>query len=602
MQLTFWVIMLCAVLTQHYYCQGKSISTRAAGSTEYPCPYDPNHQQWCHNVLPSLIYYNGIIYTADKDSDPDWASHPKQAIVIEDGIIKYVGSTEDAFNTYWRHNTVEVNLYRATILPGIHDVHMHPLEAMSLVGGTCFLPRDKKPADMDLERLIEKCAPKQKGTEWVLGWGHSIAPMLDHIKSGGRPPREILDDALPDTPAIMMEETSHSMWVNSEALRRAGIDANSPDIPGGIIMKDKTTGEPNGILLENAGQFMMEHAMDPNKYPKLEELNYKGLLLALKELAINGITSACDARVYWTRHHHKAWEKALDEDKLTARMILGLWAYPQKDDAEQIQKLKDMYSNDPDSLLRKSQIKVYSDGLIDATTAAVFEPYLQDLGIIPDNMGLNYFPEDRLANLIEELQNVGFDFNIHTIGDRGVYESLNAIERSIHLQDTPRRHRLTHVEMVDELDLHRFKELGVLADAQTSYFTMPSERHVFAENIGSMRAEDVVPVKSLVDAGARVTLSSDWDVSDINPFVNLQNALQREHQSVDRQSAVEMYTINSAYLMRQEHKTGSLVPGKQADLIVVDEDIFKIPVGSINRIKVLQTVLGGKEIYRHRLY
>lgn len=555
----------------------------------------------CHGPLKSHAYVNGKIYTVDKN-DPDWISNPKEALVMEDGIIKFVGSNAQA-QQFMGPETVKLDLEGSVVMPGFHDVHMHPLEVGNEAAGTCQLKRGVGPATKAMERSFGRCWSKQVGTDWVLGHGHSIQPMLDHIRNGGRDPKLILDDIMPEgIPAVMMEETSHSMWVNSKALEQAGITQDTPDKPGGIIMKN-AQGQPNGVLLENAGNTIMEHALDPNAFPDLRRISHEGLQWALKRLAKNGITSVCDARTYWTREHHKAWQKVENDGELTVRAVLGLWAYPEKEDPEQIEALTKLFNNDPDRRLRLSQVKLYSDGLLETTTAATLQDYLVDYGL-GFNKGINYFDKSRLTKYIRELQNVGFDFHIHAIGDRGVREALDAVEATKGEQTEPRRHRITHVELVDQADIPRFAQLGVLADAQVS---SELDQESLEELIGPGR--DHIPIKSLVDAGAHVTLSSDWDVSSLNPFLGIFKALKRGSQAVDVKTAVEMYTINGAYVMRQEDKTGSLVAGKEADFIVLDRDIFELGQSSsynerrrIKRAKVLQTVLAGQEVWTSRAF
>jgi predicted amidohydrolase YtcJ len=533
-----------------------------------------------------LVLHNGAIYTVD-EAQP-WA----EAVAIQEGRLVFVGLDEDV-EPFIGEATEIIDLDGRMVLPGIHDVHQHPLEAGSSVAGTCLLPEDTDPAEMI--GLLRRCAPKQIGTNWVLGWGHSITNLLE----SERPPIDILDEAIPDRPAIMMEQTSHSVWVNSAALAAADINANSPNPPGGLILKDPDTGQPNGILMENAGDMLFDLALAPT--PELEELHYDGLLYALEQLAENGITSVSDARTYWGRNYHKVWQRAEQEGTLTVRAVLGLWAYPHYADDEQLAALAGLYSNDPKRRLRMSQIKVYSDGLIENTTAALFEPYLIDLGVLPGNVGMNYFDEARLAKYITTLEKVGFDFHIHTIGDRGVYEALNAIEQAMATNGDglDRRHRLTHLELIDEADRLRFAELDVVADFQVAgEFTLPDHWEDSAELIGD-RAFDPVPVRSIYDTGATVTLSSDWDVSDLSPFVGMSHALQREQQSMPNLEAViEAYTLNGAYVMRQEMETGSLEVGKWADLVVLDRNLFEVSLQEMAETAVLLTLLGGEEVYR----
>ncbi len=359
---------------------------------------------------------------------------------------------------------------------GIHDVHMHPLEVGNPVAGTCTLNDEQSPEE--LKEIIRRCYKKQKGTEWILGHGYSWFKIREHILAGGRDPKLILDEVIPaGVPAIMMEQTSHSSWANSEALKRAGITMDTTDPPAGLVMKNNSTGEPNGILFENAGDRLFDMALDPSKYRGLNAIAEDGLHWSLEQIAKNGITSICDARTYWnSRGHHRIWQKLAQRGELTARVILGLWAYPELEDDFQIAQLRRLYNDRPvDGLLRMSQIKVYADGILDSTTAALLHDYNVDYNIVAKgNRGMNYFDKARLTKYIRELQDTGFDFHIHAIGDRGVQEALDAIEAN-RVGSGSRcggsrgyRHRLTHIEMVDPADVQRFANLCIPADFQVN--------------------------------------------------------------------------------------------------------------------------------------
>ncbi|MEM7344018.1 MAG: amidohydrolase [Chloroflexota bacterium] len=536
-----------------------------------------------------VVFLNGAIYTVDLDQP--WA----EAVAIQDDILTYVGS-DAGVEDFIGDDTIIIDLDGKMMLPGIHDVHVHPIEAGSDATATCLLSASDS-LESQVSR-IQECASTPTNIDWVLGWGHSIEMALEALE-GDRLPIDILDEAIPDRPAIMVEQTSHSSWVNSEALAVMGFDKDSPNPPGGVILKDPYSGEPTGILLENAGDMMLHTALAST--PELDELNYEGLLYSLEKLGQNGITSISDARIYWQRNYHETWLRAEREELLTVRAVLGLWAYPEVNDSEQLDIFASLYRNDPEQLVRISQIKLYSDGLLENTTAASLDPYLFDLGVSSDNMGLNYFDETRLTQYVTEVERLGFDVHVHAIGDRGVYETLNAVEAAIATNgdQLDRRHRLTHVELVDPADYPRFAELNVIADFQVAGdWTLPGSFNFLTEFIGE-RAEDHIPVRDLYDAGATVTLSSDWDVSALSPFNGMANALLRDHQSLPNLDAViEAYTINGAYLMRQETRTGSLEVGKWADLIVIDQNIFDVHPDAIRDTKVLLTLLGGEVVFR----
>ncbi len=530
----------------------------------------------------STLLTNGAVYTVN--ADQPWA----EAVFFRNGVIEFVGSTAEA-EAYIDDGTEVIDLGGAMVMPGIIDVHAHPLEAGSEFMGTCLLDSSETNAEHYIGKL-QRCAPRQKGrTDWVLGWGHSVFTLLE----AERMPKLILDDAIPDQPVLIMEETSHSFWANSMALELAGITADTPNPPGGVIVKDAVTGEPTGLLFDSVGDLIIEQAWQPTD--AIKRMNYSGLKWSIRYLNRHGITGVSDARTYWHRDFQDAWLQADAEGELTVRTSLGLWAYPSEDDATQLAYFKDMFRRDPHALLNIDQIKVYSDGILINSTAAMLDPYVETLGGIPSEIGLNYFTEERLTKYIAELSDVGYDFHIHAIGDRAIYESLNAIEAA---QAEGARHRLTHLEVVDPADYPRFAELGVIADMQVAGdFTHPENWDENRFLIGT-RANNLVPVKDLYEANATVTLSSDWDVSPLNPFIGMQNALTRAPQNLSSLDAVvEAYTINAAYAMRLEEVVGSIEVGKYADLIVLDQNIFEVDIYDISETTVDLTFLAGEVVY-----
>ena len=529
-----------------------------------------------------MVLRNGAIYTVNPNNP--WA----EAVAIEEGVIVFVGSDAEV-EEYIGDNTTVEDLNGRMVMPGIHDVHIHPLEAASQAISFELSPDETNPERF--ARDIENADFDNPGSGWLIGWGHSIFTLLD----AQRPVKEIIDEVVPNRPVIILEATSHSAFVNSRALEIAGFTANSPDPVGGIIVKDPITGEPNGLLIDNAGNLVMDIALAPNAITNRQ--NRDGLVnFMLPELARHGITSICDARTYWKREHHLTWQQIEADGQLTARVNLGLWAYPNDDDAEQIAAIRALYSNDPNSFLKINQIKLYSDGIVQNTTAAMHSNFLTNLFNRSRNNGLNYFTEQRIADYIAALEPTGFDFHIHTIGDRGITETLNAIEAS---GTANGRHRLTHVEIMQASDYPRFAALNVTADAQVAGdFSNPSQWSENEEFIGAAKSQNVIPLKSLSEANARITLSSDHDVSTMNPFVGLQNAVTRAPQELSLEKAIRAYTINAAYVMRQENLVGSIEVNKAADLIVIDQNLFNIAVNRISNTRVDLTILAGEVIHR----
>ncbi|TDQ28666.1 amidohydrolase [Tenacibaculum caenipelagi] len=548
------------------------IFTTNSCSTDPKIPIETNSEK---------LYYNAKIFTVD-DTNP-WA----EAILIKGNKILFVGSNTEAEKKADK-NAIKIDLKGKLILPGFHDVHMHPMEVGSTT--TAFVLNEEETNAENYISVIKKASKDNPNVEWLIGFGHSINTLFE----AKRNPLQIIDEAVSDRPVIIMEQTSHSMWINSKGLELAGITEATPNPQGGIIMKEK--GELLGILIDNAGDVVFQQAVTSLNDADGE---YEGMVsYVLPELAKHGITSVSDARTYWKRDQHKTWKNLADDNKLTARFNLGLWAYPTEDDATQISSLKKLFSNDENSLLKINQIKLYSDGITHNTTAALHQNYKENIFGLPTNNGLNYFTQERISKYIKELENVGFDFHIHAIGNRGVTEALNAIEQSGTIKG---RHRLTHVEIIDATDINRFARLNVTADAQVAGdFTQPVYWHDNDYLLGAELADNQIPIKSLKEAGARITLSSDWNVSSLNPFVGIQNAVTRSPQNISLVEAIKAYTINGAYVMRQEDKVGSLKTGKLADFIVLDTDIFTASINEINQTKVVLTVFDGEEIYKRR--
>lgn len=525
----------------------------------------------------SLLLYNARIYTVN--TDQPWA----EALAIsEEGKILAVGSRAEV-EEYADDDSEFVDLGGRLVLPGFQDGHAHVLDASSEAQGDCPLQ-----ADDTLEQWLDEiggCVEEARG-EWLLGSGFSLHTLLD----SGESPRALLDQIAPALPIAIMEETSHAYWLNSRALQLAGFDGERADPEGGVILRD-TDGQATGVVLDNAGDLVMDKALPPSKV--LQQVYYQAVLDGQDELARHGITSVADARVFWRRGHLQAWQQAAREGRLKARTHLGLWAYPQLGDDQQLAELKALYRpGREEDLLRVTQIKLYVDGIVHNTTARLRQPYQHSLAGV-DSRGLYYFDPPRLRRYARELAAVGFDLHIHAIGDQAVRDALDAIE-----QAGRGRHRLTHVELVDTADVPRFRQLGVIADFQPSPYFTPAFLRDNQPLIGE-RADQMLPLRVLFEAGARVTLSSDWDVNPLSPLGIMQNALGLGERGLPSlEAAIRAYTLDAAYTLRQEDSTGSLEVGKQADLLVLDRDIFKLPPAQIGQARVLWTLLGGQEVYR----
>ena len=557
------------------------------------------------------LIVNAGVYTVNEQQP--WA----EAVAIKDGRILYVGDEKGAA-AYKNEKTRIIDGHGGMLVPGFHDAHVHPLEGSSL---QTFMGCDLIPlsdTETNPETWIDelkKCNDIDYPHDWILGGGHAIQDLLKL----DRHPRLVLDEAFPDKPAAFMEKSSHSMWVNTKALEVTGIGKDTPDPQGGLIFKDPKTKQPIGILSDSAGDELMHKALQQS--PALQQARYEALMLSQDFMARHGLTSITNGRVYWERGNLEPWLRAEKENTLKVRSVLALWAYPHMDDKEQLATLKSMYRNNPEEMLRLSQIKFYSDGVVINNSAAVMEPYNHLIHPYAKPYGLNYFTEQRMADYITELEKVGFSAHIHALGDRGIRESLNAVEtaqkRNPELAGK-RRHQLTHIAMIRRKDIPRFAELGVIANIQINHadgdygtgintscgidyeHVHVSDPDYWFKIVGNV---DVVfsPVYEIQKAGGKMVLSSDWDVSTIDPIFAIQSAVKMGKDKVSKDQAIAMalkaYTLNAAYLMEHDHLTGSIETGKYADLVLLDKNLFKQPEDKIKQVKVMRTFLAGKQTY-----
>ncbi|WP_064605016.1 amidohydrolase [Photobacterium sp. J15] len=527
-----------------------------------------------------IIITNALVY-ADKEAD---------AIAISDGKIIFVGDSRRA-GQYRTPTTEVIDMEGAMVLPGFVDNHNHVFEAASEVGGNCELN-----GDATLEEQIpylKQCRKEAKANEWVMGYGFTIDSVLD--EDSERTPLEVLDEIFPDQPVVLMEQTSHSMWVNSQALKQAGISKGSPEPQGGKILKDHQTGELNGILLDNAGDIIMELAWNSLKGKFAQ--SYDGLMIGLEEAAAHGITTIGDGRMYWKRGWYEVWKEAQKNGELTARVSLRPWIYPLDGQASQLKYLKSIQSRELESRLIVDQVKMYSDGILINGTAKTLAPYLSTY-IEDEPYGINYIPPSEMKSWLTELDKIGYGAHIHAIGDGGIRESLNAVEYA-RRQGSERDYTLTHVEMVNSKDISRFKLLDVTADFQVGSDYIAQHDNSWAEPfIGAKRARSLMQISRIYQAGANVSLSSDWNVHDINPLVGIANSLKRGNTGLPGvEVAIDAYTINPAVSLGLDDITGSIEVGKSADLVVLDKDITKLKPEAIAKTNILMTMLQGEVVF-----
>jgi len=394
--------------------------------------------------------------------------------------------------------------------------------------------------------------------------------------------------------------------VNTSGLALLGVTAATPDPPGGKIIRD-ASGAPAGSFADSAAIFVSEKIPAPS----VEE---RAALTAeeLKKMSAYGITSLMDA--YVTPAEAAVWRRLYDTGKLGMRVRTAIYvADPSDDSDEAVARLVAMSKEgdvDP-NFLRAGVVKVFADGVMEypAQTAALLSPYLDADGKPTSNAGDLYFDPQRFASLVAKLDTAGLAVHVHAIGDRAVRATLDAFGHARETNgDKDNRHQIAHLQLVDPADFPRFKDLGVIADMQLEWAKRePATEGPLEPYLGPDRYRYLYPSGSLHRAGATIAGGSDWDISSYNPFRAFQTGVTRAGgagqpplnfgESIPLTTAIDAYTINAAYAMKQDATTGSLEVGKRADLVVLDRDILSADPETIEDTKVLATYLDGGLVY-----
>jgi predicted amidohydrolase YtcJ len=529
-----------------------------------------------------LLLTGGSVHTLDG------AGTVAETVAVRAGRIAGVGRASELAGLA-RAETRVVELAGRTILPGFQDAHLHPLDG-GLLAVVCNL-HETTSAEECLD-VIARYAAEHPDREWITGDGWS----MDFFE-GGNPDKERLDAVVPGRPVYLENRDGHTAWVNSRALDLAGIDASRADPPDGRIQRGPD-GEPTGALHEGAMRLVEELA------PPVSQDDWaQAFLNAQAELHALGITAWQDASV--TAETLPAYLAAAERGEVTMR-VEGNLLWDRTRGEEQIEDLLALRKNGTRGRVRIRGAKIFVDGVLENFTGALLEPYIGT-----DDRGMAMHDADELARIVTLLDSNGFQVHMHTIGDRAVREALDAVEaaqRANGRRDA--RHHLAHIQLVHPDDQPRFAELGVVANAQP-YWAAASRyvNELTLPFIGEERARYHYPFGSLHRAGARLAFGSDWTVSTADPLAQIEVAVTRiEHpnrdtepllpeEALDLDTAVAAFTRGSAYVNFLEDETGTIEPGKLADLVVLDRDLFDPGSGPVGDARVVLTLAEGEPVY-----
>ncbi|MBN2092804.1 amidohydrolase [candidate division KSB1 bacterium] len=525
-----------------------------------------------------LLLINGKIWTVSPSMP--WA----EAVAIHGNQIVLVGKTAE-LKKYTGSSTQIIDLQGKFVIPGFNDAHVHFRN-----GGASLLGiklREAKNENEFTERIREKAQTLSPGA-WITGgeWDHEAWP------SQKLPTKELIDAVTPETPVLVDRLDGHVALANNLALRMAGVNKNTRDPQGGKIDRNPLTGEPTGILWDEAIGLVGRIIPATRKTEIQQQLG--AALQHAMELGVTSIQDnsfATDLTIY---------QELMAAGKLTVRV--NAWrAWELAKNYENI-GIQAMFGN---SMIQLGTMKVFSDGSMGAGSALFFAPYADE----PSTSGIPIYPEAELYQLIEKVDEMGLQVATHAIGDKANHWVLNAYEKAMLKSGRKNaRHRIEHAQVVTDSDLPRFAQQGVIASIQPSHCI--DDMRWAEKRIGKERCTDAYRFKSLVDAGAKLAFGTDWPVEPLNPMLGLYAAVTREYpeggptggwqpsEKLSMEQAIEFYTLGSAYAEFSENKKGTIEPGKLADITVLSNNLFEIPPQKILETQVLMTIFDGKVVYK----
>ncbi len=531
------------------------------------------------------VYNNGRIYTVD--GKRSWA----EAIAVDNSAIVFVGSNDGAAAHVGSKTTV-VDLHGRLMLPGLQDSHVHPIGG-GIEASACDL--NGLPGIAEYRTRIGEYASSNPDVPWILGGGWAMSV----FGPGGSPNRDVLDELVPDRPVFLTSQDGHTGWANSAALQVAGIDKDTPDPVDGRIDRDPETGEASGSLQEGAMKLITRHIPATTDEDRIAGLRY-----AMNMLNEYGITAIQDANV--NEDSLRAYKTLQDRGELSLHVVGSIWWDRDRDMGQlpEIIALRDKYTG---GLIDAATVKIMQDGVMENYTAAMLEPYLVPSG----TRGIPMVEPGLLKSVVSRLDKEGFQVHFHAIGDAAVRQCLDAVEEAeIENGALGHRHHISHLQMIDPQDIPRFKQLDVVANFQPLWaYADDYVTELTIPFIGEARARWMYPIKSVQDAGGRIAFGSDWSVSTANPYHQIETAITRKssvndemdsfipEERIDLVTAIDAFTINAAFVNRDEDKTGSLEVGKSADFVVLDQNLFEIEAKDISETKSLLTVFQGRTVF-----
>jgi hypothetical protein len=527
-----------------------------------------------------LIIINANVYTVDQ------VQPSAQAVAILQDRIVSVGSNAEV-QLWHGPNTKIIDAGGKLLLPGFNDAHVHFVSGGSQLDAVSL--KDATSPQEFARRIAAQVAKTPKGA-WVLGgdWDETKwAP-------ANLPTKELIDSISPDTPVFVTRYDGHASLANSLALRLAGVTASTPELPGGVIVRDQQ-GNPTGVLKDAATSLVDKVIPDLT-----HEQRVHAVQRALAHAASVGVTSVQDMNPPY--EDISVYAELLRRGELTTR----IYAAPLVTHVDDQIKLGLGHAfGGP--YLRIGAVKSYADGSLGSATAYFFEPFTNqpnNHGLLSDTMQPLSLMQDRMIRA----DAAGLQLCTHAIGDQGISIILDLYSNIVKTNgEKDRRLRIEHAQHMAAKDFDRFAQLHVIASVQP-YHAIDDGRWA-EERIGHDRASRTYAFRTFLNHGVRLALGTDWDVAPLNPMLTVYAAVTRAtldgknpsgwfpEQKLTVPETVEAYTMGSAFAEFQDKEKGSITTGKLADMVILTDDIFKIDPVKIRDVKVLQTIVGGRLVY-----
>lgn len=533
----------------------------------------------CEEELSADRIVYGNIWTADPENP--WAN----GMAIKADTILAVGKVSE-MEAYKGNETIVTALHEDNLLiPGFMDSHTHYIDGGLKLSSVQL--RSARTAEEFIQRIADHVAKARPG-EWIMGGN------WDHQNWGGELPTAAwIDSVSPNNPVWLNRLDGHMCLTNSLGMKLAGVTKETPDVEGGSVYREN--GIPTGLFKDNAKSLIM----DSIPMPTDEQLD-QALAATMDKFASEGITSIVSVTGTGFGAYFDVYQRARKNNTLKTR----IYAVSELEKWESLSELTTTHGKG-DKWLRYGGVKGFVDGSLGSHTAAFFDPYHDS----PEDSGFFVTEKESLYRWIKSADSAGLQVLVHAIGDRSVNTLLDMAERlNLESGKRDRRLRMEHAQHILPEDYKRFAELGVIASMQP-YHAIDDGR--WAEKfIGPDRIHNTYALRSLLDAGAKITLGSDWFVAPSSPLLGIYAATTRRtiddanpqgwvpEQKIEIEEALYGYTLHAAYATFEDHIKGSLEKGKLADYVILEKNILETPPVDIKDIRILETVVGGNTTYK----